>query len=174
MPVNSTHPDYDATLPAWLRARDVMAGEDAVKAAGEKYLPCLDSQSDDEYAAYRARASFFNATARSAEAYIGLIFRRPPFVKLPEASSALGKALATFAADVDLLGTPLATYAKGIVEEVVAVGRAGTLIDWESAGENRVYVSRYAAEDLLTRAYANGPSSSCFDRSTNISSSMKR
>ena len=94
MPVNSTHPDYDATLPAWLRARDVVAGEDAVKAAGEKYLPCLDSQSDDEYAAYRARASFFNATARSAEAYIGLIFRRPPFVKLPESSSALGKALA--------------------------------------------------------------------------------
>jgi len=44
MPVNGTHPDYDVTLPDWLRARDVLAGEDAVKSAGEKYLPRLDSQ----------------------------------------------------------------------------------------------------------------------------------
>ena len=39
MPVNSTHPDYDAALPDWIRARDVLAGEDAVRAGGEKYLP---------------------------------------------------------------------------------------------------------------------------------------
>ncbi len=83
MPVNTTHPDYDAALPAWLRARDVLAGEDAVKAGGEKYLPRLDSQSAGEFADYVKRASFFNPTARTAEAYLGLIFRRPPFVKLP-------------------------------------------------------------------------------------------
>ena len=53
MPVNSTHPDYDVTLPDWLQARDVLAGGDAVKSAGEKYLPRLDSQSDEEFLAYR-------------------------------------------------------------------------------------------------------------------------
>ena len=67
MPVNSTHSDYDANLPAWLRARDVIAGEDAVKSAGVRYLPRLDSQTDEEYAAYKERAAFFNATARTAE-----------------------------------------------------------------------------------------------------------
>jgi hypothetical protein len=46
MSVNSTHLDYDAALPSWLRARDVFAGEDAIKAAGERYLPRLDGQSD--------------------------------------------------------------------------------------------------------------------------------
>ena len=51
MPVNTTHPDYDFGLPGWLRARDVLAGEDAVKSAGEKYLPRLDSQSDEEFLA---------------------------------------------------------------------------------------------------------------------------
>ncbi len=71
MPVNSTHLDYDTHLPAWLRARDVIAGEDAVKSAGIRYLPRLDSQSDDEYHAYRARASFFNATARTASGFVG-------------------------------------------------------------------------------------------------------
>ena len=64
MPVDSTHPEYDVNLTAWLRARAVMAGEDAVKVAGVRYLPRLDSQTEEEYAAYKARASFFNATAR--------------------------------------------------------------------------------------------------------------
>ena len=31
MSVNTTHPEYDANLPLWLRARDVLAGEDMVK-----------------------------------------------------------------------------------------------------------------------------------------------
>src|SRR5512137_2807289 len=93
MPVNSTHPDYDAALPAWLRARDVLAGEDAVKGGGEKYLPRLDSQSEEEFANYVKRASFFNATARTAEAYLGLVFRRPPFVKVPASDTSSAKAM---------------------------------------------------------------------------------
>ena len=56
MAVGGTHPDYDASAAEWARARDVLAGEDAVKAAGVKYLPRLDSQSEEEYAAYKARA----------------------------------------------------------------------------------------------------------------------
>lgn len=93
MAVNTTHPDYDANLATWLRARDVLAGEDAVKAAGERYLPRLQEHTEEEYGAYRARAAFFNATARTAEGYLGLVFRRPPFVKGPATGSALGQAM---------------------------------------------------------------------------------
>lgn len=75
MPVNSTHPDYDANTAAWQRARDVLAGEDAIKAAGQRYLPKLDAQSEDDYKAYKARADFFNATARTLDALVGLAFR---------------------------------------------------------------------------------------------------
>ena len=149
MPVNSTHSECDANLPAWLRAREVIAGEDAVKAAGVRYLPRLDSQTDEEYAAYKERASFFNATARTAEGYVGLIFRRPPFIKVPEGTSALGRALGEFQNDADMLGNPLVSYAKNIVNEVISVGRAGTLVDWEAEVENRVYASLYAAENIL-------------------------
>jgi Domain of unknown function (DUF4055) len=147
--VNSTHPDYDAALPAWLRARDVLAGEDAVKTAGEKYLPRLESQSDDEYKSYQARAAFFNASARTAEGFIGLVCRRPPFIKVPEPKSAIGKALGEFVNDADMLGTTLSSYGQNVVTELIAVGRAGTLVDWEGEVENRVYVSRYVAEDIL-------------------------
>jgi len=46
----------------WLRVRDVLLGEDAVKAGGERYLARLDAQTDAEFGAYRGRASLLNAT----------------------------------------------------------------------------------------------------------------
>lgn len=173
MPVNSTHPEYDEALPKWNRARDVIAGEDAVKAAGVRYLARLDSQSDEEYLAYKSRASFFNATARTAEGYLGLVFRRPPFIKRPESNTgnphpgplrrssasdqgrggnampSLARALDEFVNDADMLGSPLPAYAKSVVSEIISVGRAGTLVDWEDTSENRVYASLYRAEQII-------------------------
>ena len=149
MPANTTHPDYDASLSAWLRARDVIAGDDAVKAAGELYLPRLDSQDDDEYLAYKIRACFFNATSRTCDGFLGLLFRRDPEVKLPDRHAGVGGALRVFTDDVDLMGTSLFTFCKGVVGEVLALGRCGTLIDWQTDGESRAYVVRYAAEDIL-------------------------
>ncbi|MEI7939224.1 MAG: DUF4055 domain-containing protein [Verrucomicrobiota bacterium] len=166
MPVNSTHADHDAALPGWIRARDLLAGEDAVKAAGVKYLPRLEAQTDEEYSAYRSRACFFNATRRAADAFVGLVFRKAPFVRIPEAgsnspnplpnseratrraASGIGGAMSGFANDADMLGTSLFGYAKKIVQEVVAVGRAGTLVDWEGDFEKRAYATAYRAEDV--------------------------
>ena len=149
MPVNSTHADYDASASAWARSRVVIAGEDAVKRAGVRYLRRLDEQTDAEYAAYKSRAAFFNATARTADGFVGMIFRRAPFVRLPDEASSVGKAMARFAHDVDMLGTSLFGYAKNVVTEVISVGRAGTLVDWEGEVEDRVYLSTYAAENIL-------------------------
>ena len=149
MPANSTHPDYDANLVTWLRARDVIAGEDAVKAGATKYLPRLDSQSDGDYLGYKSRACFFNATSRTCDGFLGLLFRRDPEVKLPDRHAGVGGALRVFTEDVDLMGTSLFTFCKAVVGEVLSVGRCGTLIDWQANGENRAYVVRYQAEDIL-------------------------
>jgi hypothetical protein len=149
MAVNAQHLDYLANLPVWSRARDVMAGEDAIKYRGERYLPKLVDQTDEEYQAYKARACFFNATNRTADGFLGLIFRREPTVKLPERNSGVGGSLRVFSEDVDLMGTSLSTYCRAVVSEVVAVGRCGTLIDWEDAGETRAFVVRYSAENIV-------------------------
>jgi hypothetical protein len=149
MPVDSTHLEYDENVKAWLRARDVFAGEDAVKSAGVRYLPRLDSQTDDEYAAYKERTSFFNATARTADGFVGLIFRREPTFKIPEKSSGVGRALSMFLDDADMLGNSLPAYAKDVIREVVTVGRAATLVDWEEEVEQRAYAVRYAAEQII-------------------------
>jgi hypothetical protein len=50
--------------------------------------------------------------------------------------------------DADMLGTSLFGYAKNVINEVVGVGRAGTLVDWEGDFENRVYASLYTAEQI--------------------------
>jgi hypothetical protein len=149
MAVNSTHPEYDANLPAWLRARDVFAGEDAVKAAAEKYLPRLDCQDDKEYLAYKNRASFFNASARTADGFVGLIFRRDPTFKLPDKTSGVGDALTEFVEDADMLGTSLTAFSKKLVAEIINVGRSGTLVDWNEEAEQRAYAIAYAAEDII-------------------------
>src|SRR5690242_18379611 len=107
MDANCTHPDYDVAKAKWARARDVLAGEDAVKAAGEKYLPRLDSQADDEYVAYKERASFFGATARTLEEYLDLVFRKGPGVGLG-GSNGLG----AFVADCDRWGAGFVSYAR--------------------------------------------------------------
>jgi len=144
MVVDSVHPVYVTRLPEWSRARDVLSGEDAVKAAGERYLPRLDSQSEDEYSAYRARASFFNATSRTVEEHLDLVFRRAPAVELGEKCSGLRG----FVADCDLWGLDFARYARRVVGEVLGIGRAGSLVLWDG-GATRPCVSMWRAEDIL-------------------------
>jgi hypothetical protein len=61
MSAYSTDREHDASLAVWSRARDVLAGEDAVKSAGTKYLPRMDSQNGQDCQAYKARASFFGS-----------------------------------------------------------------------------------------------------------------
>src|SRR5437763_12611653 len=107
MAVGGTHRDYDASALQWARARDVLSGEDAVKAAGEKYLPRLDSQSEQEYSAYKARASFFGATARTLEEYLDLVFRKGPGVVLGSSNG-----LGAFVADCDRWGAGFVSYER--------------------------------------------------------------
>lgn len=140
MAVGGTHPDYEASAAEWARARDVLAGEDAVKAAGVKYLPRLDSQSEEEYSAYKARASFFGATARTLEEYLDLVFRRAPV------TSAVGESLTLFLRDCDRWATEFGHYARRVVSEVLSVGRAGSLVLLDSS---RPCVSFWQAEDVL-------------------------
>jgi hypothetical protein len=143
MNVGSNHVEYDARLAEWSRARDVLAGEDAVKAAGEKYLPRLDSQTDEEYGAYKARASFLGATSRTLEEYLDLVFRKTPVTCLDECADGLR----AFVANCDLWGMDFVRYARRVVGEVLSVGRAGSLVLWGGAG--RAWVSLWRAEDVI-------------------------
>ncbi len=154
MPVDQTHPQYQSWAPSWRKCRDVARGQESVHRAGTAYLPALSGQSPPEYAAYRGRALFYNATGRTIDGLSGLVFRKPPLVQVPEAMSG-------FLDDVDAGGLSLQGFAERLVEDLLQVGRAGILVDY-SAGSSagltarqarglgrRVIWTAYGAEDIL-------------------------
>lgn len=126
MPVNSQHKQYKEYLDKWQRCRDVASGQDAVHAAGEKYLPRLKSQLPDDYRAYVRRATFYNATWRTIAGLTGMLFRRPPHVEVPESVRPLLD-------DVDAAGTPFQLFLQEASEDDLTVGRVGVLVDYPPA-----------------------------------------
>lgn len=118
-----------------------MGGEDSVKNGGELYLPILSDQDTDEYTAYKARAVFFNATGRTVDSFVGMIYRKDPTIEAPAS-------LDPFQEDATLQSQSFYDYTKFIVREVISAGRSGTLVDW-SDEENRPYVQNYTPEQII-------------------------
>lgn len=155
--VDTKHDDYDAAAALWRKCRDAIAGQEAVQAAGEAYLPRLTEQTDREYQAYKARALVYNATGRTHDGLTGLIFRRPPAFDLPQSASFLLD-------DADTSGTPLTAFCERVVDELMATGRVGLLADYppmqvartmadERAAGARPYITMYAAESIINWRY---------------------
>lgn len=159
MPVNSHHPDYEEMSSQWSRARHAIAGQDEIHEAGEKYLPRLKDQTDTDYNAYKLRASYFNATGRTVDGLVGMVFRKAPVIALPDGLDGI-------AMDIDMAGTDLAGFAQNIVREVVSVGRIGVLIEFPQVEERpttqaqasamnlRPYATTYKAESIFNWRYS--------------------
>jgi len=145
MPVDYCCEDYDEMSHAWSRARDFLAGERTVKGKGETYLPKLQDQNQQEYEDYRDRTSFLNATNRTHEALVGLIFLKDPVLVLPSVLNPMKQ-------DANMSGDGLYGYMRRLVNEIIAVGRGGTLVDW-SVEEGRPYFAYYEAESIINWRY---------------------
>lgn len=126
MPVNSEHSEYSKKSAKWQRCRDVVAGQDAVHGAGEKYLPRLKDQTDADYKAYVMRASFTNYTWRTISGLVGMMLRKPPTIEVPKAIEELLK-------DVDGAGTPFQLFVQDDAENALTTGRLGILVDYPEA-----------------------------------------
>lgn len=143
MSVTTPHPEYADNVSLWVKCRDVIDGEEAVKAAGVRYLPRLSGQDDADYQAYKERASFYGATARTLDGLVGEVLRRPPDVRVPEAMKELIVSLGPN-------GEPLGQLIKTTLEEVCGLGRVGLYVDTSSEGENTPpYVALYYAENIV-------------------------
>lgn len=144
MPVDTKHDAYGSTVDQWKRCRDAFAGTDAVKAAGETYLPKLRKQADDEYRDYKARAVWFGATERTVGAFVGSVFRKEPAI------NGLPDPLTPHVKDIALNGQHVYRFAAEALKEVLTVGRHGVLVDMPAAGpEKRPYWVSYFAEQII-------------------------
>lgn len=140
MPINTTHPAYDANIGRWQRCRDAYEGGDAVKARGKEYLPQLGGQDGHEYEAYKTRALFYEAPARTIDGFVGAIARKPPDVSLPDKLKDLGDSVTSD-------GVGMLELIKKLASETLLIGRAGILVDYDEQSGNP-YLSVYTAESI--------------------------
>ncbi|MFP2239947.1 DUF4055 domain-containing protein [Pseudescherichia vulneris] len=139
MPLDTERKEYSAMVPLWRRARRVIEGEEAVKDAGKSLLPKLGGQDEVEYEAYKHRATFFNATGRTASALKGVIMDTPPICDLPAE-------LKSYESNMDGEGAALQVVAERFIRELVDEGRAGIGIDIVGG---RPVLNIYKTEEII-------------------------
>lgn len=135
----------------WRKCRNVIAGEEAVKLAGEAYLPKMSRMSAHEYEAYKLRALFYGASNRTIQGLMGALLRKPPAIHA--SGDVLIKKLETLTENITQTGSSLQSFTRDIANEILSVGRVGVLVDAPPAS-NRVlapkpYARFYCAEDIL-------------------------
>jgi hypothetical protein len=123
MSVKHQHPSYTSMVDKWKRCIDVCEGQDKIHEGGSTYLPRLIDQTDMEYAGYRDRTPFYNATWRTLTGLQGMLFRKPPAVNVPEA-------IKPMLDNITMSGTPLHMFALEIAEESLKLGRVGVFVDY--------------------------------------------
>lgn len=118
MPISSSfHPDYYAISRRWELVRRVIAN-DAVK-----YIPEIDPDDKARSDAYREAALLINFTNLTLVGLKGLVFRKPPVIKLPEN-------LAYVEEDTNGEGFTLTQFSQLIIGELLKTGRCGLLVDY--------------------------------------------
>lgn len=148
MPVDTLHPAYTAHEKQAQRVRDAVAGTDAIKGRGERYLPNPSgpietltgdqkTEAEKRYAAYKARAHWLGVTGRTHEGLLGAVFRKAPTIELPSAIEYMRE-------DCDGSGMALEQFARLMTTELLQSGRHGVLVDYPEA------------EDGLTREQTAG------------------
>jgi hypothetical protein len=149
MPINSTHPEYRAYQSQWQKCRVAVEGEDAIKMAGDAYLPKLGGADESEYRSYKARASFFGASNRTVMGLTGSVTRKPPQIEWPEGKKDLLDRIGIEGESIDAL----ANYA---LEEVITSGRCGLMVD-APPEEGDPYITFYYPENIINWDREMGP-----------------
>ena len=153
MAIDSKHKDYLKLSPIWERCEEAVKGQDAIHDAGEKRLPRLKDQTDDEYKAYKGRATFFNATGRTVDGLVGMVTRKAPVIEAVAGFSA-------YSSDVDLQGSTINEMIEHTLREVIITNRLGCLVEYPQGVVNatraqvealniRPYITTYDADDIL-------------------------
>lgn len=140
MPVDTTHHEYEEFAPLWEKLRDVLGGEEKIKAKGEKYLPKPSAHDYDDYRHYVRRAHFYEATGRTKIGLLGALFRKPPQATVPPAFEPLLESITDE-------GDKLPALARDVSAEVLTVGRYGLLADMPEQA-SAAYLTCYPAESI--------------------------
>ena len=147
MPIDTKHPQYIKYAPLWQKCEDFTSGEEVVKSRGKTYLPMLSGQTNPKYEAYKQRAIFYSAAARTVAGLVGAIFRKEPVISLP-------KQLEYLRTDATGTGMSLTEIAIRSITEIMITGRSGLISDRSPNGGSS-YIAVYDAKDIIN--WLTGP-----------------
>ena len=150
---------YIEMLPIWQKCRIAVLGDDWIKKSIllKQIIPPLSSQPDDEYRAMINRATFFNATGRTLDGLLGMVFRKNVVAKVPTSIQPILDDV-TLAKDSPI---NIDDFCLEMLSERLTVGRVGYLIERPNATTQgmsvaqvqalnlRPYVAEYRAESIL-------------------------
>ena len=126
--VSFQHPEFKGAEYRWSVVSDACKGQEAVKAAGEKYLPRPNyedksNEARNRYNRYRERAAFHNITGRTKDVLVGIAFSKLPVLETPGS-------IEYVIDDIDGAGVNIDQQAHETLEEVLKLGRHGLLVDY--------------------------------------------
>jgi hypothetical protein len=101
-------------VEATAKGRALMGGTDAMRKAGEAYLPKFPSESPESYKARRDASWLFNGYAKAAKDMAGRVFAKP--VELVDAAPQV----AEWCKNIDMQGRDLSTFARQVFEDGVS------------------------------------------------------
>lgn len=151
--VDSYHPDYAKYAPRWEKARDIIEGEDEIKALGkrETYLPRLSghtntSEGKADYNSFVEYAELYNATGRTVEAYRGLLNRKLPLIRTP-------KKMEEMLDHITIKDESIYTFLEQMETEIITTNRVGIFIDYPYYDNANGPLTKDRAEKLNMTPY---------------------
>lgn len=123
-----TSASYQKKLKSWKMMDDIFEGVDAIRRGRDKYLPKSPAEPSDDYERRLKIAGFFNATKRTLQGLVGMVFRKPPKVgdDNPEQFRAHWE-------DIDLCGTHGDVFSTRLFEKAWLHGIGGIFVDVPAA-----------------------------------------
>lgn len=132
MPVNTTHPNYDAASKKWALVRDIVNND------AKKHLPDVDSEDIDRNKRYKDDAVLLNFTNLTKNGLLGLIFLNAPQATLPPE-------LQYFLDDATGTDLSLDQLIQKLCGDLLQTGRYGLLADYQDVTR----IVPYAAESII-------------------------
>ena len=138
----------------------LIAGTDAMREAGELYLPREPKESKEAYDNRLSRSVLHNAFADAIQKLVGKPFSKPVTLKENTPDQ-----IKDWTEDIDRCGNNITTFARDVFEQALADGLTHILVDFppsdpersladEQAEETRPYAVHIKAEDLFAWNFA--------------------
>lgn len=121
---------YDSMVPSWRRINTLLAGTDAMREAGQEYLPKHEAESDQNYNERLSRTTLFNMTELTLHSLVGKVFSTP--VRLTDD---VPERMKTLADDIDLQGNNITVVAREWFKTAVRGAFGFILVDMPALSE---------------------------------------